>query len=54
MPGNTSSIVYKDVVKLKHDQLQAGTWTILIPVLIVSFIALKLFVYIKDDKRHGK
>lgn len=35
------------------DQYTFPYWGIPI-VLIVVFVILKLFIYIKDDKRHGK
>ena len=50
----TSSIAYKDVKKPENDQFTLGTWTGVLPLLIIAFILLKVFVYIKDDKRHGK
>jgi len=50
----TSSIVYTDVKKPEKEQFSLGTWTGLIPALLVAFVVLKLFVYIKDHKRDGK
>jgi hypothetical protein len=35
------------------DQPSFPTWGILI-ALVIAFVVLKGFVYIKDDKRHGK
>ena len=35
------------------DQLKLPTWS-LVGVLIAAFILLKLLIYIKDGKRHGK
>jgi len=49
-----SSIVYENVKKPVKDQATFGTWSILLPTLMVAFVVLKVFIYIKDDKRHGK
>lgn len=38
----------------KENQLTAGTWSVVLPVLIVALIVLKSFIYIKDGDRHGK
>jgi len=45
-PGNT-------LAKVKESHLSIPTWGILIFLFIVFFI-LKSFIYIKDEKRHGK
>lgn len=34
-------------------QFHAPTWFLLL-VLIAAFFILKTFIYLKDDKRHGK
>ena len=34
-------------------QLHASTWLLII-VLIGAFFRLKYFIYLKDEKRHGK
>lgn len=47
------SIFPEDLVPVKYDQLMLPTW-FLIVFLIVGFIILKSFIYIKDDKRAGK
>lgn len=49
----TSSIVNEYVQMPKQDQLKFPTWGLLV-VLVIAFFILKTFVYIKDDKRHGK
>lgn len=49
----TSSIVNEYVQMPKQDQLKFPTWGLLV-VLVIAFFVLKTFVYIKDDKRHGK
>ena len=57
MNSNTSkisTILHKDEGKApERDQPALPTWGILV-VLVISFVLLKKFVYIKDDKRHGK
>lgn len=49
----TSSIVDKNVQKPLPEQFSMPTWGILI-FLIIAMVTLKSFVYIKDEKRHGK
>jgi hypothetical protein len=49
----TSSIVNEYVQMPKQDQFKVPTWGLLV-VLVIAFFILKTFVYIKDDKRHGK
>ena len=44
---------YGPLKPLTMGQLEFPYWGIPI-VLIIIFIILKLFIYIKDDKRHGK
>lgn len=51
--AQTSSIVNEYVQMPKNDQFKTPTWGLLI-VLIIAFFVLKSFVYIKDEKRHGK
>lgn len=51
--AQTSSIVNEYVQMPKHDQSKVPTWGLLV-VLVIAFFILKGFVYIKDDKRHGK
>ena len=38
---------------VQQDQFYMPTWA-MISVLIVGFFVLKSFIYIKDDKRHGR
>lgn len=49
----SSTIVNESVQMPKPDQLFMPTWVVL-GVLIVVFFVLKTFIYIKDEKRHGK
>lgn len=49
----TSSIVDQSVQKPKPDQFSMPTWGIII-TLIIALVVLKSFIYIKDEKRHGK
>lgn len=52
--SKTSTVLQKEEGKPPvKDQPTFPTWSILI-ALVVAFIVLKGFVYIKDDKRHGK
>jgi len=37
----------------KSEQLKLPTWSLLV-ILIGAFLILKTFIYLKDDKRHGK
>ncbi len=37
----------------KANQLSMPTWA-LIGILLVAFVVLKGFIYLKDEKRHGK
>ena len=54
MEQKTSSIVDKNVQPIRNDKPKFGTWTVLIPFLIVALVILKKFIYIPDEKRHGK
>jgi len=51
-----SSVVYDDVERPKKDQFKMSNFGIdgIFWVLIVALIVLKTFIYIKDEKRHGK
>lgn len=48
-----SSIAYKDVVRPKDSHFMMPTWALII-FLCVFFYVLKSFIYLKDEKRHGK
>lgn len=48
-----SAIAYKDVVRPRNDSPMAPTWGVVV-FLIITFLVLKTFIYIKDGKRHGK
>ncbi|MBT7608610.1 MAG: hypothetical protein HN576_02565 [Bacteriovoracaceae bacterium] len=39
--------------QVNDNQLKFSTWMLLIG-LIFAFVILKSFIYIKDEKRHGK
>jgi hypothetical protein len=54
-PENTtgSSIFSVNPQTTKSNQFKMPTWGLL-STLIVAFFILKFFIYIKDDKRHGK
>ena len=49
-----SSVVHKEVERPKNDQFSLSNWGGIIWVLIIALIVLKLFIYTKDEKRHGK
>jgi hypothetical protein len=52
--SKTSTVLQKNEGKPpEKDQPSFPTWSILV-ALVIAFIVLKSFVYIKDDKRHGK
>lgn len=38
---------------VKENQFALPTWAILV-FLFITFFVLKAFIYIKDEKRHGK
>ncbi|MCB9094510.1 MAG: hypothetical protein H6621_05520 [Halobacteriovoraceae bacterium] len=42
-----------DFQQVQSGQFRLPSWA-LMSVLIVAFFVLKKFIYIKDDKRHGK
>ncbi len=48
-----SSIIVHPYQMPKKDQSILPTWSLLV-VLIVAFFVLKYFIYISDEKRHGK
>ncbi|MBT3984371.1 MAG: hypothetical protein HOE90_23650 [Bacteriovoracaceae bacterium] len=52
-PTSLASRSIEDLVHYKPDQFKFPTWGAVI-VLIAAFIILKMFIYIKDSKRHGK
>jgi heme/copper-type cytochrome/quinol oxidase subunit 2 len=49
----TSTIVDESVQIPKSDYIFMPTWTVIIILILVFFIT-KTFIYIKDEKRHGK
>jgi heme/copper-type cytochrome/quinol oxidase subunit 2 len=49
----TSTIVDESVQIPQSDYIFMPTWTA-IAILIFVFFVTKTFIYIKDDKRHGK
>lgn len=55
MEAKKSSIVTNEVYTLKANgsQFYLPTWGVIV-VLIIALVVLKSFIYIKDDKRHGK
>ena len=54
MNQKVSSIVTKDVQPIAASgHFFMPTWGIL-AFLVLCFFVLKSFIYIKDDKRHGK
>jgi hypothetical protein len=48
-----SSIFSNPIQKPKANQAMFPTW-FLIVFLFVCFFVLKIFIYISDEKRHGK
>lgn len=48
-----SVVLHDDHQPIRDGQFAMPTWGIII-VLIISFVILKSFIYIKDDERHGK
>ena len=54
MNAKESSIVVKTTERIEQNQFMAPTWFVLVPVLIISLIILKKFIYIADEKRDDK
>lgn len=50
---HASTIVDSHVQQINNDQFMMPTWSLLV-VLVLTFFILKGFIYIKDDKRHGR
>lgn len=48
-----SSIFAHPIQHVKQKQLMFPTWSLLV-ILIIGFFILKPFIYISDEKRHGK
>ena len=48
-----SSIMVHPYSFPKKDQLMFPTWALLL-ILVVGFFIIKYFIYIADEKRHGK
>ncbi|MFT6068940.1 MAG: hypothetical protein ACJAT2_002950 [Bacteriovoracaceae bacterium] len=53
MEAKKSSIVTDEVYMLKEGQFYMPTWGVLV-TLVIALVVLKSFIYIKDEKRHGK
>ena len=54
MNSRPSSVLKKVDQPIKvEQQLQLPTWSIIV-FLVVFLFVLKSFIYIKDQKRHGK
>jgi hypothetical protein len=53
METKKSSIVTDEVYTLKEGQFYMPTWGVLV-TLVIALVVLKSFIYIKDEKRHGK
>ena len=48
-----SSIATKEVQQINPQQAKIPTWGIIL-ILVLVMIGLKLFIYIKDEKRQNK
>jgi hypothetical protein len=48
-----SSIIAHPYKYPQDAQSKLPTWSLIV-ILIVAFFILKSFIYLKDDKRHGK
>ncbi|HXH74196.1 MAG TPA: hypothetical protein VNJ08_04480 [Bacteriovoracaceae bacterium] len=48
-----SSIIVHPYKFPQNNQLILPTWALLV-ILIITFFILKFFIYIADQKRHGK
>lgn len=56
MSDNTpkqSTVLQPDYQPIQTGQWAAPTWSIIV-LLVIVFIVLKYFIYIKDEKRDGK
>lgn len=49
----TSIFPDKEIQHVKDGRPQMSS-TAVVVILLICFVLLKLFIYIKDDKRHGK
>jgi hypothetical protein len=49
-----SSVLHPETQMPKKEYPKMPTYSVLIPILILAFFFLKVFIYIKDKKRHGK
>ena len=50
----TSIFPNDEIQHVKKSQLKMSSWYGVVPILLISFFILKGFIYIKDEKRHGK
>ena len=48
-----SSIFVHPIQHPKANQPKFPTWSLLV-ILVIAFAVLKSFIYISDEKRHGK
>ncbi|MCY4524867.1 MAG: hypothetical protein OXB84_09015 [Halobacteriovoraceae bacterium] len=48
-----SSMETNNIQQINTQQMSIPTWGVLL-VLVLVMIGLKVFIYIKDDKRHNK
>lgn len=48
-----SSILVHSTQSVKPQHAKFPTWSLIV-VLIIGFFILKTFIYISDEKRHGK
>ncbi len=51
--SESSVIVHEYKFPPKEERLTLPTWGLLV-ILIIAFFMLKYFIYIQDEKRHGK
>ncbi|MDA9189445.1 hypothetical protein N9O57_00545 [bacterium] len=53
MESKISSIISKDDQPIRNTEMVASSWHMVV-ALVAVFLVLKVFIYIKDGKRHGK
>jgi predicted nucleic acid-binding Zn ribbon protein len=51
--AKTSSVVNHEVQMLTPNQFRVSSWMIIV-FLIIALVVIKSFIYIKDEKRHGR
>jgi hypothetical protein len=51
--SESSIIVHPYQMVKNYEQFKLPTWSLIV-ILLIAFFILKFFIYIADEKRHGK